>query len=841
MSSCAPGPNDRATSIRGEKEGEADGLDGRLLDLLETTTRTLRQVRAEQSQLAARLRVRAETPAILGAAAIVVRGVAWPLTRLAGLLAPEWMRPLFVAPGWPHHDERRDPGGPAVIFDESWSMLHELRRSADGEAGQPPPTSLIAVVGDETQAQRSSWMRAVARQDLRCAEVIIADAGETGDAGREIASFLGAGESPLVPVRVVSCRGDRSGALNAAAAAATGDFVALLAPTELPEADWLRRMREPMLADPQIQAVVGRLEVSHAANEWASIHRDFLLPPVERDSSCFLLGQGRPLMVRRAVVERLGGLADHVSPDIGRRLLELELSTLGLAWAYAPLAMARRVYPSSWAGYHEIAASEARQLATAHLDLDAQAERTGVLLASLALLIAAVGLAGAALLVPGAFAWAGIGALVALSLGACGLLLDKELLELWHQSPSLQVTRRRGRVIFTLRLRQLQLIQLRARMRGLHAARRALIGELLDVSKPTFVFMPGHEWFWMQQRPNHLATRLRALGFQVVYCPNNYREHHYGNFRRVAPDILLCKDPEALRPLRRAFLYAGAPLNVRQLGRFPRGHLIMDLVDDPEVSGSSMRDMRRMVARARTHVVTATRLLDTLKRYGVEPALLPNATIYEVFAPLATPRPVPADLAECRAARAGAPIVGYVGALAKWFDYDLVRTAAARRPHYLFVLIGPALDPDDREKLADLTTAPNVVWLGPKPFHQLPAYVENFGVATIPFLVNDITLATSPVKLFEYAAAEIPIVTTELPECRRIGPPVSVISGAEAFLDAIDRPLTSPPDNAEKRALRELALANTWQARATEIARLVGLIQPAAGESAATNARDGEN
>ena len=91
------------------------------------------------------------------------------------------------------------------------------------------------------------------------------------------------------------------------------------------------------------------------------------------------------------------------------------------------------------------------------------------------------------------------------------------------------------------------------------------------------------------------------------------------------------------------------------------------------------------------------------------------------------------------------------------------RQTARRRLDWNFLLIGP--DYDGSLRRASLLRCPNVVWLGPRPYASLPAYLRVFDVATIPFRLDPITLATSPLKLYEYFAGCRPVVTTAMPEC----------------------------------------------------------------------------
>ena len=113
----------------------------------------------------------------------------------------------------------------------------------------------------------------------------------------------------------------------------------------------------------------------------------------------------------------------------------------------------------------------------------------------------------------------------------------------------------------------------------------------------------------------------------------------------------------------------------------------------------------------------------------------------------------------------GNPIIGYFGALAKWFDYELLKKVAKERPNYEIVLIGFLYDNSFKDSKID--ELENVHYLGIVDYKELNQYSQYFTISTIPFLLNDITESTSPVKLFEYMAMGHPIVTTDMRECRK--------------------------------------------------------------------------
>ena len=166
----------------------------------------------------------------------------------------------------------------------------------------------------------------------------------------------------------------------------------------------------------------------------------------------------------------------------------------------------------------------------------------------------------------------------------------------------------------------------------------------------------------------------------------------------------------------------------------------------------------------------------------------------------------------------GNPIIGYFGALAKWFDYELLKKVAKERPNYEIVLIGFLYDNSFKDSKID--ELENVHYLGIVDYKELNQYSQYFRISTIPFLLNDITESTSPVKLFEYIAMGHPIVTTDMRECRKYK---SVLIGKshEDFIEKLDFALTLDKKDEYYNYLKEEALANTWREKAAILDRLI--------------------
>ena len=103
---------------------------------------------------------------------------------------------------------------------------------------------------------------------------------------------------------------------------------------------------------------------------------------------------------------------------------------------------------------------------------------------------------------------------------------------------------------------------------------------------------------------------------------------------------------------------------------------------------------------------------------------------------------------------------------------------------------------------------------------MLKYYAAKADVLTIPFLINDITRSTSPVKIFEYMALHKPIVTTDMNECRKYE---SVLIGHnhEEFIALLDKAMTLREDQDYIALLDKEARENDWSMKARAITDMI--------------------
>lgn len=150
--------------------------------------------------------------------------------------------------------------------------------------------------------------------------------------------------------------------------------------------------------------------------------------------------------------------------------------------------------------------------------------------------------------------------------------------------------------------------------------------------------------------------------------------------------------------------------------------------------------------------------------------------------------------------------IGYYGALAKWFDYDLIRKINDT-DKYNIILFGVKYD--DSFDNSQISLLENVHYMGIKEYKILKYYAKEIDILTIPFLINDITKSTSPLKLFEYMALHKPIVTTAMDECLKYKSVMTAKSGQE-FLKKLEIAYENRNDKKYIKLLDKEAQENSW-------------------------------
>jgi UDP-galactopyranose mutase len=159
------------------------------------------------------------------------------------------------------------------------------------------------------------------------------------------------------------------------------------------------------------------------------------------------------------------------------------------------------------------------------------------------------------------------------------------------------------------------------------------------------------------------------------------------------------------------------------------------------------------------------------------------------------------------------PILCYFG----WIDYIMdvlvIEEVSRRRPSWQWVFIG------SKSNLVQIS-APNVHFLGPKAYKDLPSYVSQVDVFILPWrLDSEFVGYGSAIKVREYMATGKPVVIAPLYEYQKT-PGLRFYRTADEFIAAVEDALLN--DTSEDRQLRQdLVRSSTWDARTREVGTLV--------------------
>lgn len=160
-------------------------------------------------------------------------------------------------------------------------------------------------------------------------------------------------------------------------------------------------------------------------------------------------------------------------------------------------------------------------------------------------------------------------------------------------------------------------------------------------------------------------------------------------------------------------------------------------------------------------------------------------------------------------------IVGYFGALAEWFDIELVDFLISENQELRFEIIGLISNSEIKSRLGKHN---NVVFHGEVPNAHLPALVSSWGAGLIPFRLSPLILATNPVKMYEYAAMGIPTVATDIPEVELVSRDLKGVFVSKDFYefnDNLHMALDLPEQDREELIL--WSKGQDWSYRAHEI------------------------
>ncbi|WP_298441730.1 glycosyltransferase [uncultured Ferrimonas sp.] len=256
------------------------------------------------------------------------------------------------------------------------------------------------------------------------------------------------------------------------------------------------------------------------------------------------------------------------------------------------------------------------------------------------------------------------------------------------------------------------------------------------------------------------------------------------------------------------YIWCALPSAVDYLSLYPKAEVIYYCGDDfSALAGVQHQPVveceQRLLARCQHLFCASETLLHKLPHANA--SVLPHGVELVKFS---RPQPRPDDLPE-------GPILGFYGSLAAWIDFELLHQLAQQLPQCQLVLIGHRGEcPDKLLRLA------NVHLLPFKPHQQLPAYVQHFDVALLPFKRNAQIAACNPLKLREYLAAGVPVISSPFAALSQYRCGIATGEGWQGFVTQIVQTLQTKPHRA---GIRRQVAGESWQHRADSLCQRLQL------------------
>lgn len=348
-----------------------------------------------------------------------------------------------------------------------------------------------------------------------------------------------------------------------------------------------------------------------------------------------------------------------------------------------------------------------------------------------------------------------------------------------------------------------------------------LIGRAARQYRVTF----WEEPIYTEEADQRLDTRISPEGVTVVQALVPWGADPVEAQREMLDGLFVTRgivDP---------VLWYYTPLALAFSGHLPGHPVIYDCMDELSAfagADAGLPERERELMRRAALVFTGGVGLFEAKR-ALHPAVyaFPSGVDLEHFMPARQKLEDPADQRAIRS-----PRIGFFGVLDERLDRSLLSQAAALRPDWHFVFIGPLAKLD----AAALPAAANLHFLGPKDYEELPAYIAHWDVAMLPFALNEATRFISPTKTPEYLAAGCAVVSTAIADVARNWGDcgcVAIAGDAASFMASADRLRALPPGwSTEMDArLAEMSWDGIWS-------RMARLIDSARGADMALTSHD---
>jgi len=351
-------------------------------------------------------------------------------------------------------------------------------------------------------------------------------------------------------------------------------------------------------------------------------------------------------------------------------------------------------------------------------------------------------------------------------------------------------------------------------MRQLAQSRTVLYVDTLGIRSPRLTARDARRAFGKLRRALSGARRIGENLY--VWSPLVIPFHGSRLARRLNAWLLGVLTRRMMRTLRMSepIVYAALPSALEVVKRLPRSALVYHCIDDYREFTDAPREayevMEDSLSRlADLTVVSSSRLLGLRRAAARNITYLPHGVDLTWFE-----RALEEDLVLEDVDELPRPLAGFVGRIGDWIDVELVFRSAEAMPDWSFVVVGPT-----NIDLTPYSRLPNLVFVGLKSFPEIPHYIKRFSVALLPFVDNAVSASVNPLKLYEYLAVGVPVVSTPALDMAEFAGVVEVAS-RDQFPAAI-RAAAEEDTEAARELRRTFVRRYSWRSIADELVQAI--------------------
>ena len=243
----------------------------------------------------------------------------------------------------------------------------------------------------------------------------------------------------------------------------------------------------------------------------------------------------------------------------------------------------------------------------------------------------------------------------------------------------------------------------------------------------------------------------------------------------------------SIRDSKKLICWISGPKQSHFINLFPESTVVYDVIDEytMTVTGQVIERIKRLertlLKRADIVFTTSENLYNTKKKIALNVHYIPNGINGNFIK--SKSGPTPSDIIELYN-KIPSPRIGYLGNVRNWMDFSLLHYLALNKTDYSFIFIGPI---DKHAPIYKISNLKNVFFLNKIDYDQAIFHLKQMDVCIIPFIINKFMINTCPYKLFDYLAANKPVVSTDLPEARKFYPYVLTAKNKTEFAKKLEK------------------------------------------------------